>query len=102
MELAAEEIRVAGDFHDLYVSSIRSGSGNAQAGAGQNGFILPVELIAVAMPLTDLGAAVGVRRLAVWLQLAGPCAQAHGSAQFVNAGQLAQLINDAVRRGRIK
>src|SRR5205807_5020064 len=69
---------------------------------GENRFIFTVEFIAMAVALTDLRGGVSFGGLAVGLQLAGPGAQAHGAAQLVNAGELAQLIDDAVRSGLIE
>src|SRR5258708_39574236 len=99
MELAAQEIRMVGNLDDFHVCPVRRGAGNAQSTAGQDSFILAVELVAMAVPLADFGFPVRLDRLAVLLELAGPRAQTHGTAQLVDAAQLAQLVNDSVRRG---
>ena len=65
-------------------------------------FILAVEFIAVAMPLGDFQHTVGLRGERARLQPRRPRAQTHGAAQFVNSPQLAQLIDDAMRSGRIE
>src|SRR5438270_1923631 len=101
MELAAQKVWMVRDLYDLHVSSVRGGSCDAQTATGKHRFIFTVELIAMAMALTDLRCAVSFRCLAVRLQFASPSAQPHGAAQFVNAGQFAQLINNAVRRGLV-
>jgi len=60
VELAAEEIGVAGDLDDLDVGGVRGGAAEAQAAAGEKGFIFTIELVAVAVALADLGnSAVG-------------------------------------------
>src|SRR4051812_20122656 len=41
-------------------------------------------------------------RVAVWIQAAGPRPKAHGSAELIHTAQLAQFIDDAVRRRRIE
>src|SRR5262249_5948370 len=98
VELAAEEVRMIRELNDLDVGAVRRAAGDPHAAADQHRFVLAVELVAMAMALADLERAVGLRGLAVGLELAGPRAQAHGAAQLVNAAQLAQLVNDAVRR----
>src|SRR5579872_4562331 len=52
--------------------------------------------------LADLTPAVGLPRETVVRELAGIRSQAHSSAQFVDAFQLAQLVNHAIGRGRIE
>src|SRR5258708_40234062 len=99
MELAAQEIRMVGNLDDFHVCPVRRGAGNAQSTAGQDSFILAVELVAMAVPLADFGFPVRLDRLAVLLELAGPRAQTHGTLQLVDAAQLAQLVNDSVRSG---
>src|SRR4051812_26643677 len=56
----------------------------------------------MAMALADLEVAVDAVGQRVGLDLAGPGAQAHGAAELVDAAQLAQLIDDAVRGGLIE
>src|SRR3954454_5028345 len=56
----------------------------------------------MAMALADLEVAVDAMCERVGLDLAGPRAQAHGAAELVDAAQLAQLIDDAVRGGLIE
>src|SRR5436309_14391458 len=47
MELAAQKIRMIGQFDDLHVSPIRSCTGDLHSGAGQDGFILTIEFVAM-------------------------------------------------------
>src|SRR5436189_3753680 len=93
---------MTGNLYDLYVSAIRSAAGKLQACSGQDCLIFAVKFIAVAMALADFGLAIDARGKAVGFELAGPRAQAHGATQFVNAAQLAQLIDNAVRRAGVK
>src|SRR5215472_979406 len=102
VELAAQEIWMIGDLHDLDVGSVGRSSRDAQTAAGEHGFILTIEFVTVAMPLADLHGAVRFGCLAIGFQLAGPRTQAHGAAQFVDASQLAQFIDDAMRRSLVK
>ena len=105
MELAAEEVGVAGNLDDLDVGRVGRGAADAQAGAGEQRFVLAVELVAVAVALADFGCpAVGAGGQRVGLQDAGPGAQTHGAAHLFDAEQLAQLVDDAVLawRGRIR
>ena len=55
MELAAEEVGVAGNLDDLDVGLVGSGAADFEAGAGEQGLVLAVELVTVAMALADLG-----------------------------------------------
>src|SRR5450631_4163355 len=56
----------------------------------------------MAMALADLSSPIRLIRQRALLQLAFPCAQSHRTAQFFHATQLTQLINYAVRCGRIE
>ena len=60
VELAAEEEGMVGDLDDLDVGGVGGGAGEAKAGAGEDGFVLAVELVAMAVALADLGCAVGL------------------------------------------
>ena len=66
------------------------------------GFELAVEFVAVAVALADLGRAVRLRARSCPRPAGRIRAQPHGAAQFVHALQLAQLVDHAVRRGRIE
>ena len=73
VELAAEEVGVAGDFDDLDVGLVGSGAADLQACAGQQGLVLAIELVAVAVALADLFlAAVSAAGERVFLQNTGP------------------------------
>src|SRR5436189_2935919 len=102
MELADDDVRVIRQFHHFDVGAGWRGTGDAQAGRGQLLFVLAVELVTVAMALADFSFAVNPVSKRVGLDLAGPRAKSHRPAQFFDSAQLAQLINDAVRRRRIE
>lgn len=73
VELAAQEVGVAGDFDDLDVGLVGSGAADLQAGACEQGFVLAIELVTVTMALADLLlAAIGAAGERVFLQNAGP------------------------------
>ena len=50
----------------------------------------------MAVALADFGLPVGRAREAAFGEIAGIGAQAHGAAEFVDAFQLAQFIDDAI------
>ena len=62
VELAAEEEGVSGDLDDLDVGGVGGGSGETEAAAGEDGFVLAVELVAMAVAFGDLGGAVSLCR----------------------------------------
>src|SRR5579859_1716653 len=102
MKLAAQIPRMISDLADLDVGAIGSLAGNPQTGRCQNLLIFAIELVAVTMPLADLRRAISLVREAAFHQQAWPRAQPHGAAQIVDTLQLAQLVNDAMRRARIE
>ena len=102
VELAAEEEGVVGDLDDLDVGGVGGGAGDAQAGAGEQGFVLAVEFVAVAVAFGDFGAAVGLGGQRAGLEHAGPGAEAHGAAHLFDAGELAEFVDDAVGRGGVE
>src|SRR4051794_8589358 len=102
MELATEEIRMAGNLDDLNVGSVRRRSRNSQAGAGQQSFVFAIEFVTVTMTLADFGFSISAGSDGIGFELALPCSQAHGAAEFVDALQLAQLVNNAMRRAWIE
>jgi len=56
----------------------------------------------VAVALADFELAVGAMGEGAWCELAGPRAEAHGAAHFVDAEEFAQFVNDAMRSLRIE
>ena len=62
VELAAEEPWMVGRFDDLDVIFVGSAAGDAEAGAGQNFFVVTIEFVAMAVTLADFGFAVGASR----------------------------------------
>jgi len=103
MELAAEEVRMARDFHDLDISCVGRGAAQPQSAASKQRFVLAIELVPVPVPLADLRrSAVGLGSQRILLQDAGPRAQPHGAAHLFHTQQFTQLVNDAVLRGRVE
>ena len=80
------------EFADLDVRAVGRLAGDPQAAAFSTLFVFAIEFVAMAMALADLARAVGLVREAALGQLAGPSAQPHRAAQFVDALQLAQLV----------
>ena len=75
---------------------------NLQSCTCQKGFVLPVELIAMAMALADLDRAVYASLASAGLSLHAHAPSRMVPPKFFYAGQLAQFVNHAMRRGRIK
>src|ERR1700754_738463 len=61
MELAAEEPWMVRSFDDLDIIFVGSASGDAQAGTGENFFVVAVEFVAMTMAFADFGFAIGAR-----------------------------------------
>jgi hypothetical protein len=59
VELAGEEEGVGRNLDDLYVGGVGGGAGEAEACAGEDGLVLAVELVAMAVALGDFGGVVG-------------------------------------------
>src|SRR6185369_3278056 len=102
MELTAQIPGMVAEFADLHVRIVRSLAGNLQPRGLQALFVFAIELVAMAMAFVDFARAVGLVRHAALGQTAGPTAQPHGSAEFVNALEFAEFEDDAVRRARIE
>src|SRR5271166_5219806 len=69
MELAAQEVRMAGDLDDLDVGAVRRCTADAQAAGGQHTLVLAVELVAMAMPFADFVLSIRCVRQSFRLQL---------------------------------
>jgi hypothetical protein len=102
VELAAEEEGVGGDLDDFDVRGVGRGAGEAKACAGEDGFVLAIELVTMAMALADLGLAVGVGGEGVGLHDAVPGSEAHGAAHLFDAGEFAEFVDDAVGGGGVE
>src|ERR1700686_5813526 len=102
MELTPNEKRMTRNLHDLNVSAVRSRARNAQPGRHHGLFILTIELVAMPMPLADLGLTIDFVRQRPRLDLARPCPQPHRATQLFHAAQLAQLVDHAMRSRRIE
>src|SRR5579859_5295213 len=102
VELAAQEPGVFGGFDDFYVILVWSASGDLQARAGEDFFVIAIEFVAMAVALADFELAVGAMGEGARREFARPGAEAHGAAHFVDAEEFAQFVNDAMRRLRIE
>src|SRR6202521_2113818 len=85
VKLAADEPGVSRDFHDFDVDAVRSAAGDAESSARERVFIFAIKLIAVTVTLGDIGAAISLVGERAGLDFAGPGAEAHRSAHFVDA-----------------
>src|SRR5258708_35069994 len=102
MELAADEMRMIRQSHHLYVSTVGRRPRNSQSRRHHRLLVFAVEFVAMAVALADFQLAVDFVGQRVGLNLASPCAQPHGAAQFFDAAQLAQLVDHAMRRRLIE
>ena len=64
--------------------------------------VFPVEFVAVAVALRDLALTIGLKCPRVGIEVAGIGSQAHGAAQFVDASQFPQLVDDTMGCGGIE
>src|SRR6185312_6839069 len=102
MKLAAEIPGMAGELADLDVNAVGGFAGETQAVFLEDGFVLAVEFVAVAVALTDFGLSVGGARVAAFSEIAGIGSETHGTAELVDTFQLSQLIDDAVGSGLVE
>src|SRR5665213_237907 len=102
MELATEIVRMPRDLTDFDVRAVRRFARNLQPVRREDFLKFPIEFEAMAVAFTDLRRAIGLLRETSGFQHAGPRAQPHGAAQFVDALQFSQLVNHAMRRDRIE
>src|SRR5215469_16274518 len=101
MELAANEVRMLGDFHHFHVRSVWCRSREAQSACGQRPFVFAIEFVAVPMAFADLGLAVNSMCQGAGLYLARPCAQPHCSPEFFDTAQFTEFVDHPMRRGGI-
>src|SRR5262245_25734445 len=102
MELTGEEIRVIGDLDDLDEPAVRSLAGDPHAALLEIVHVPALDLVAVAVPLADLRATVGLVGGRAGLEEAGPLAEPHVATHLVDALQLAELVDHRVRGVRIE
>src|SRR5690348_202090 len=102
VELAAQIPRVIGNLADFDVGAVRGLAGDAKPGGLETVFVFAVELVAMAVALVDFARPVGAAGEAVLREPAGPTAESHGAAEFVDTLQLAQLEDHAVRRAGVE
>src|ERR1700691_2446294 len=93
MELASDEMRMIRQFHHLNVCAVRRRTRDSQPCRHHWLFVFAVEFVTMAVALADFELAVDLVGQGAGLNLAGPCAQAHGAAKFFYTAQLAELVN---------
>src|SRR5262245_60610304 len=102
MELAAQIPGVICNLAYFDVGAIWSLARNAQPARHQEFLVLAIELVAMPMPLADLGCSIGPAGEAALLQQTWPGAEPHRAAQLVDTLQFAELVNHTVRRTGIE
>src|SRR5215472_172810 len=102
MELAAYKMRMVWKFDNLNVSSIRRRSGDTHSGSRHRLFIFAIEFVPMPVALADLRRFVNSVSKRAGLDLADPRAQSHRSAEFFDAPQLAQFVDDTMWCRRIE
>src|SRR3954451_7199108 len=98
MELAAEEPRVAFQLDDLDELAVGREAGHAEAAFLELRHVLGIDLVAMAVALVDLLDSICLPRDRTFLQRARILAEAHRAAEGVDADEVAQLVDDLVRR----
>src|SRR6185503_13915851 len=93
MELHRDEPGVARQLRDLDEFSVGRSARDAPAFLGERGLVEAVELEAMPMTLVDQVGAVNLARQRSGREIARIAAEAHGAAQFVDAEQVAQLVD---------
>src|ERR1700691_2317982 len=82
MELNADEPGMVGEFDDLGQRAVGRHAGKPHSGLFQPGFVVDVDLVAVAVALADLGLAVDLGDAAAGQKLRRISAEAHGATQI--------------------
>src|SRR5207302_1889322 len=98
MELAAEEPWMAFQLDDLDEFSVGREAGHSEAALFELRHVLGVDLVTVTVALVDLLHAIRLARDRTFLQRTRIFAEAHRAAEGVDADQIAQLVDDFVRR----
>src|ERR1051325_3023362 len=98
MELAAHEPRVVGQLHDLHELAVGRSARHAQTALLQRRHVLRVHLITMAVPLFDRIRRVRLAGERAVAQERRVLAEAHRAAEGVDADEIAQLVDDLVRR----
>ena len=101
MELHGDEPRMAGQLGDLDELAVRRSARDAHALLAQRRLVEAVELEAMAMALGDESRRRTSVRERSGHEVALVAAQAHRAAELVDAEQIAQLVDHAVRRGLV-
>src|SRR5947199_2649035 len=98
VELAADEPRMSFQLHHLHELAVGRRAGDAHAALLELRHVLRIHLVAMAMALFDELRAVRLARERAFLQRARILAEPHRAAEGVDADQIAQLVDDFVRR----
>src|SRR5436305_10178286 len=98
MELAAEEPRVAFQLDDLHELTVGREAGHAETALLELRHVLGVDLVTMAVAFVDLLDSIRLPRDRTFLQRARILAEPHRAAEGVDADQIAQLVDDFVRR----
>ncbi len=102
VELAAEEPGVARDLADFDVGTIGRFAGDAEAIVFEDLLVFAVEFVAVAVAFADGGFPVGLTGEAIGGEFAIISTKAHGAAEFVDALEFAEFVDDTVGGGGIE
>src|SRR5262245_24304986 len=102
MELAGQEVRMIRNLHDLDETPIGGLAAHPEPLLQHGVEVLPVDFVAVAVPLADLGLPVGALGLRPRLQDARPLPETHVPPHPLHALELAQLVDHRVRGPRIE
>src|SRR4051794_3273794 len=98
MELAADEPRVSFQLQHLYEFAVGRRAGHAHSALFELRHVLRIHLITMAMALLDELDAVRLARERAFLQRARVLAEAHRASEGIDADQIAQFVDDFVRR----
>jgi hypothetical protein len=96
VELTAQKPGVIGELDHLHEFAVGAHTGDHKPVVGELLQILLIDLVAVTVPLADLGHFIGPVGQGPLLELAGICAETHGAAHLLDSQQIAQLVDDGV------
>src|SRR5882757_8612109 len=102
MKLAPDKMWMLRNLDHFNVSPIRSRSRNPQPASNHRVFVFAIELVTMPMALADFSLAIDLVSQCASLNFARPSAETHRPTQFLNAAQLAQLVNHSMWSSLIK
>src|SRR5262249_61732283 len=100
LELHRQVPRVRRQLDDFDELAVERAPGDHQAALGERPLVEAIELVAVTVALVNDRLAVEVERPRPGPELAGVGPETHRSAEIVDAEEVAQLVDDVLRRGR--